>query len=54
MDNARAALQGLPGNVMLIEETGGVFAQIEIGRAYISIGAENPLPELYTKRIRLL
>lgn len=40
MDKARIALRGLLGPVTVTEEDGGVFAQIEMGRACISVGAE--------------
>ena len=40
MDKARAALHGLLGNVTVIEESEGVFARIDMGRACITVGAE--------------
>lgn len=40
MQKARAALRDLLGDVKVIEEAGAVFAQIEMGRACITHGAE--------------
>jgi hypothetical protein len=39
MDKARAALRGLLGAVTVVEEPGGGFAQVELGRC-ITHGAE--------------
>ncbi|MEX2123167.1 MAG: hypothetical protein WD795_04700 [Woeseia sp.] len=40
MDKARAALQGLLGNVTVVEESDGVFAHVNMGQVYITHGAE--------------
>lgn len=40
MDKARAALRGLLGDVKVIEEPAGVFAELQLGRACITVGAE--------------
>ncbi|MGH8194920.1 MAG: zinc ribbon domain-containing protein [Woeseiaceae bacterium] len=40
MDKARVALRGLLGNVTVIEESAGVFAELQLGRACITAGAE--------------
>jgi hypothetical protein len=50
----RAEQHELLGEVLVVEEDGGVFAypKLNAGAVY-SLGAEEPLPELYTVRIRL-
>ena len=40
MDKARAALRGYLGNVTVVEDGDGVFAQVELGRTCITHGAE--------------
>lgn len=40
MDKARTALRGLLGEVTVIEEPTGVFAELQLGRACITVGAE--------------
>lgn len=40
MEKARAGLRGLLGEIVVIEESDGVYAQIEMGRACITHGAE--------------
>jgi hypothetical protein len=39
MDKARAALRGLLGPVIIVEEQGAVFADVEMGRACITDGS---------------
>ena len=40
MEKARKAVKSMLGDVMVVEESEGIFAELDIGRAYISHGAE--------------
>ena len=52
---ARAAVKTMLGEVMVFEDETGIVAQVDVGRCvYINNGAEDPIPALYTKRIRLI
>lgn len=53
MEKARAAVKALLGSVSVVEEGDAVFAEVDFGRAYINHGAENAVPDLYLKPIRL-
>ena len=40
MEKARAAVKTMLGEVMVFEDETGIVAQVDLGRAYITVGAE--------------
>jgi hypothetical protein len=53
IEKARAAVHGLLGHVVVVEDGDDVVAEVDLGRWYINHGAEDWLPILYTKRFVL-
>ena len=40
MEKARSSVKAMLGNVTVVEDVEGVFAEVDLGRTYISVGAE--------------